>query len=204
MIESSTVAPQSENRSSIWGLATSLFLITAAVNLQAPLYAEYAHAGHFGPEAQTIAFACYVAGLVPTLTFLSGLSDRLGRKLPLMIAIMLAAVATSFPIIWPGLEAVAAARMLCGAATGLMASAGTAFMAELMNGHSKPPEAAARIVAAATSLGFGSGALATSLYLLAFPGTLLPATYGGYIVLACCGLIWMSVIHERVRVRSTV
>jgi hypothetical protein len=44
-------------------VAFTLFLITGAVNLQAPLYATYARASHMGTGAQTLAFACYVAGL---------------------------------------------------------------------------------------------------------------------------------------------
>jgi MFS family permease len=177
-------------------VALTLFLITGAVNLQAPLYTTYARASHLGAGAQTLAFACYVGGLLPTLIFLGGLSDRVGRKLPLSTALLLTIAATSLPMIWPRLEAVAAARALCGIATGLMAGSGTQFLVELIGSRPAATARAARIVAAATSLGFGCGALATGLSLLAVPSQQTPVSYGGYIICAACGLVLLARIHE--------
>ncbi len=184
-------------------VALTLFLITGAVNLQAPLYATYARASQMGTGALTLAFACYVAGLVPTLIFLGGLSDRVGRKWPLIAALLLTATATSLPMIWPRLEAVAAARGLCGIATGLMAGSGTQFLVELIGPRPDATARAARIVAAATSLGFGCGALATGLCILAVPSQETPATYGAYLFLAACGLTLLGRIGEPAFTRSS-
>lgn len=183
--------------------AFTLFLITGAVNLQAPLYATYARASQMGTGAQTLAFACYVAGLVPTLMFLGGLSDRVGRKLPLIVALLLTATATSLPMIWPRLEAVAAARGFCGIATGLMAGSGTQFLVELIGSRPGATARAARIVAAATSLGFGCGSLATGLCILAVPSQQTPATYGAYLFAAACGLTLLGRVSEPMFKRSS-
>lgn len=177
-------------------VAVTLFLITSAVNIQAPLYTTYARASHLGTGAQTMAFACYVAGLVPTLIFLSGISDRFGRKWPLAVALLLTTTATALPMAWPRLEGLAAARTLCGVATGLMAGSGTQFLVELLGSRPAATKQAARIVAASTSLGFGSGALATGLCLLAVPSQPTPISYGAYIVCAVSALILLATIRE--------
>ena len=76
-------------------LALGLFMVTFAVNLQAPLYDAYAAESDVGATAVTIAFAAYVGGLMPTLLLLGGLSDRIGRRVPIALALILGAVATA-------------------------------------------------------------------------------------------------------------
>ncbi|MGY0400070.1 MAG: hypothetical protein ACWIPH_09125 [Ostreibacterium sp.] len=61
-------------------LALALFTVTYAVNLQAPLYGAYALNSNMG-----VAFSAYVAGLMPTLLFLVGVSDRIGHQWPLFL-----------------------------------------------------------------------------------------------------------------------
>ncbi|MDJ0930696.1 MAG: hypothetical protein QNJ43_07470 [Breoghania sp.] len=43
------------------------------------MYNAYAEVSGMGAAAVTIAFAAYVAGLMPTLMLIGGLSDRIGR-----------------------------------------------------------------------------------------------------------------------------
>jgi MFS family permease len=114
----------------------------------------------------------------------------------LSIALVLTTAATSLPMIWPRLKALAAARTLCGIATGLMAGSGTQFLVELIGSRPSAATRAARVVAAATSLGFGCGALATGLCLLAVPSQQTPASYIGYMICAACGLALLARIHE--------
>lgn len=188
----------------VWPAATTaaaLFLVTAAVNLQAPLYTTYAHRSGYGTGAATVAFACYVAGLVPVLVGLSGLSDRVGRKIPILAALLLAVAATVTVTIHPALETLAIARILLGMGVGLVAGAGTPFLAELLSPETDPQTAAA-IVTGSTSLGFGSGALFTGLCLL-FEQTLRPSSYFGYITLALLGVLALLPVRERRVPRKT-
>jgi hypothetical protein len=57
----------------------ALFLVTGAVNLEMPLYRAYASQAEYGNGMTTLMFASYIAGLLPSLLFFGGLSDRLGR-----------------------------------------------------------------------------------------------------------------------------
>lgn len=162
-------------------LALCLFTVTFAVNLQAPLYEVYAAASQKGAMAVTVAFAAYVGGLMPTLLLLGGLSDRIGRRVPLVLALLLGAGATGLLVIAPGWRSLVLARLMLGVGTGLATTSGAAYMAEILG----PARArtAALIVTSATSLGFGGGALATGISLAVQGPTLLPASYLALFVL---------------------
>lgn len=156
-------------------LALGLFTVTFAVNLQAPLYDAYAAKSDVGATAVTIAFAAYVGGLMPTLLLLGGLSDRIGRRVPIALALILGAAGTALLVQWPSWTSLVIARFMLGVGTGLATTAGTAYMTEILGADRA--KTAALIVTSATSLGFGGGALATGIS-LGFQGpTLLPASY---------------------------
>ena len=156
-------------------LALGLFTVTFAVNLQAPLYDAYAAESDVGATAVTIAFAAYVGGLMPTLLLLGGLSDRIGRRVPIALALTLGAAATALLLQVPSWTSLVTARFILGVGTGLATTSGTAYMTEILGADRA--KNAALIVTSATSLGFGGGALATGIS-LGFQGpTLLPASY---------------------------
>lgn len=156
-------------------LALGLFTVTFAVNLQAPLYDAYAAKSDVGATAVTFAFAAYVGGLMPTLLLLGGLSDRIGRRVPIALALILGASATTLLVQLPSWTSLVIARLMLGVGTGLATTAGTAYMTEILGADRT--KTAALIVTSATSLGFGGGALATGIS-LGFQGpTLLPASY---------------------------
>jgi len=156
-------------------LALGLFTVTFAVNLQAPLYDAYAAKSDVGATAVTVAFAAYVGGLMPTLLLLGGLSDRIGRRVPIAVALILGAVATALLVQVPSWASLVTARFLLGIGTGLATTAGTAYMTEILGADRA--KNAALIVTSATSLGFGGGALATGISLGVQGPTLLPASY---------------------------
>ncbi|SFH63222.1 MFS transporter [Albimonas pacifica] len=163
-------------------LALCLFAVTFAVNLQAPLYPAYLAQAGLGAGAATLAFAAYVAGLMPTLILLGGLSDRVGRRAPLVCALLLSFAATLLLALSPGWAELAAARVLLGIGTGLATPAGTAWMAELMGEARAKP--AALMVTSATTLGFGGGALATGLSLMAQGPSFAPASFWALLIAA--------------------
>ncbi|PHM44895.1 TetA [Xenorhabdus mauleonii] len=160
---------------SITILTLALFTTTFAVNLQTPLYSVYAAQSDVGATAVTVAFAAYVAGLMPTLLLLGGLSDRIGRRLPITMALLLATAATVLLVLFPNWESLFIARVLLGIGTGLVTTAGTAYMTEIMGANNI--RRATLVVTSSTSLGFGGGALATSLSLGLQGPTLMPASF---------------------------
>lgn len=167
-------------------LAFALCLITFAVNLQAPLYTAYATLSGQGAAATAVAFSAYVAGVLPVLLFLGGLADRLGHKPLIIAALALSIAATVLMLLAPGLVPLAVARTLLGIGTALASASGTAYMSELM--QEGDTRAAANRVTASTSLGFGLGAAATSLFLLAGP-SLTPGSFYLHVALALLALL---------------
>ncbi|MEK0163912.1 MFS transporter [Phaeobacter sp. A36a-5a] len=156
-------------------LAFGLFTVTFAVNLQAPLYDVYAAESDVGATAVTVAFAAYVGGLMPTLLLVGGLSDRIGRRVPITLALIFGVVATALLVQVPSWTSLVIARFLLGIGTGLATTAGTAYMTEIRG--AERARSAALIVTSATSLGFGGGALATGISLGVQGPSLLPASY---------------------------
>lgn len=154
-------------------VAVAVFLVTLAVNLQVPLYRVYARAAHYGNGPTAVVFACYVAGLLPALIFLGGISDRIGRKPVVLAGMASASLATLLVIGAPSIQTVLIARLFQGLAVGVTVSSATAYLTEMLEGDARR---ASKLIAVATALGFGSGALLTTLALLSGP-TLVPWSY---------------------------
>ncbi|HRD71012.1 MAG TPA: MFS transporter [Legionella sp.] len=144
-------------------LAFALCVITMGVNLHVPLYAAYAYHDGYGLIATTIAFSCYVAGVLPVLLVLGGLSDRIGRRPVILTSIMLSALATILMLTSPHLTTLAIARLLLGIGTALMSATATVYMIELLDNQDS--SVAANWVTASTSIGFGIGPALTSIFL---------------------------------------
>jgi MFS family permease len=146
-------------------ISSTLFLVTSAVNLEMPLYRTYARAAGLGEGAAAFVFAAYVAGLLPTLLLFGGLSERIGRKPVILGGLTAAALATALVIVSPTLQALFVARVLQGLGVGLSVGAGTAYLADVVGGP-RGATWAASYAAVTTSLGFGTGALLTSSWLM--------------------------------------
>ncbi len=167
-------------------VAVAIFLITHAANLQIPLYGTYAKLAGFSSGISAIAFSTYIAGLLPTLMLLGGVSDRVGRKTAILASLLFACVATFLPISQPTIYAVFVARILQGIGVGLITGTGTAYLSALMP-HNGTKVAA--YVSLTTSLGFSSGALFTNT-VLPYGNPLVPVSYWVVfvLILGCIGL----------------
>ncbi|MHB0775615.1 MFS transporter [Halomonas sp. WWR20] len=156
-------------------LSFALCMVTTAVNLQAPLYDALAARAGLGVGATTVAFACYVAGILPVLLGLSGIADRAGRRPLILTALCLCLLATSLTILAPGLVTLGIARFLLGVGTALTSAVAPTYMRELYKGNDSRVPAA--WVTASTSLGFGLGAAVTSLFVLHAPSLTPPSLW---------------------------
>lgn len=183
-------------------LCIALCLITAAVNLPAPLYPAYAQLSGAGAGATAVAFAAYVVGVLPVLLLLGGLADRVGRKPLIVTALALSMLATLLLLAAPGLYSLGIARCMLGLGTGLASATGIAYMTELLEMERHGPSPAASWVTASTSLGFGLGAAATSVCLLHNPG-LAPATFWIQVVAAGGAVVVMLKLPDPAPCRAS-
>ncbi len=162
-------------RSNALKLAFALCMITTAVNLQAPLYEALAASDGFGVGATTLAFACYVAGIMPVLLGLNGLADRVGCKPLIIVALLLCLVATTLTLITPGLVALGAARILLGIGIALTSAVAPTYMHRLLT--NRDSSMATKYVTTSTALGFGLGAAVTSLFIFHSPSVTPPSLW---------------------------
>lgn len=177
-----------------WAIAVvglALFAITASVNLQYPLYAAYMDAAGYGFGMRTAGFAVYVLGVVPVMAWCGGASDAIGRKIPLLAALAAAGTSAAVMMAFPTAQALFAARLLQGIAVALCFGAGTACLAEWFGDARR----AAWWAALTTSLGFGGGALLTSL--LVRPGDLHPSSFPLVLVLVAAAAGGLLVLPAR-------
>ncbi|MGE8319972.1 MAG: MFS transporter [Comamonas sp.] len=175
-------------------LAWALLTITVGVNLHVPLYPAIAAQGGHGLAATTLAYACYVVGVIPVLLLLGGLSDRVGRRPVMLAALALSGTATLVMALWPQLLSLALARWLLGVGSALMSATALAYMHELLAGDGADTARAANWITASTSLGFGLGPVVTTLT-MGGRETLAPPSYalhGAALVLAAVLLGWLA------------
>lgn len=178
-------------------IAAAVFLIVAGNNLLMPLYPAYGALSGAGTGTVTLAFSFFSLGIIPSLILLGGLSDRVGRKLPILLSLAMVWVATAAVTAWPGITELAAARFLQGASMALMAGSATAWLADVIPGEGGAAKAANK-VAAMMTLGFALSPLATGLTLMTVD-TLRPPSYWVHLTLTPVCFLAISGLPDRAK-----
>lgn len=180
-------------RRSVMIVAATIFLVTHATNLQVPLYSTYAEIAGYGSSISAIAFSAYVAGLLPTLILLGGISDRVGRKKIILASLLFLTLATGLMIASPTIYVLFATRILQGIGVGLITRTGASYLSNLMP---KKSAQVAAYVSLATALGFSSGALFTNISLW-FNRSLMPFSYPTVLILLLACVILVTRLSEQ-------
>ena len=142
------------------------FLVTMAFSaVPAPLYVLYQRRDGFGPLMVTVIFAAYAVGVVATLFLAGHVSDWLGRRRILAIAVAVNIASGILFLAWPSVPGLIVARLISGASVGMLTATATAHLTEL-HASARPAASRARadIVATAANLGgLGLGPLVSGL-----------------------------------------
>jgi MFS family permease len=120
---------------SFWFLATLIGLLLAGSSAASPLYPVYQEHWHFSSLAVTVVFALYALALLVALVTAGRLSDHLGRRPVLLVALLIQIAAMVGFLVAQGIEMLYVARTLQGFATGLGTAAISAWLLDL-----EPPE----------------------------------------------------------------
>jgi hypothetical protein len=142
-----------------WLVAGVLFLLLFVSGAASPLYDVYQAQWRFSATTLTAVFAVYALTLLATLLVFGSLSDYLGRRRVITVALILGAGACGLFLAAHGAGLLFAARALSGAAVGAATSAGGAALIDLQ------PDRSGRgpvVTSAAVLLGLGVGGLGTS------------------------------------------
>lgn len=138
-------------------MAAIFVVFMAASSAPSPLYVVYQHQWHFSAGVLTVVFAVYVAGLIASLLVLGALSDHIGRRPVLAIAIILEALALVLFLIAGNVSVLLLARLVQGIGTGAAMTTLGAALVDL-----DPPHARGRagvVNTTAPTAGIAIGAL---------------------------------------------
>ena len=181
-------------------LALVLFAVGWGANQFAPLLLVYRDTLDLSDTTRAAAFGVYAAGLVPGLLIGGPASDRRGRRRLVGAGALLSAAASVALVVGSlGAAGLFTGRLLAGVASGVVFSAGGAWMTELSRGAA--PGTGARRAAIAMTAGFGTGPLVAGFLAELLPAPdVLPYVVHLALMAAVIPLAWR--VPETVVVRS--
>jgi MFS family permease len=139
-----------------------LLVIMLGGTLPIPLYVLYEKQLGFGPLGVTVVFAAYVIGTLPALVAFGDLSDHIGRRKVLAVAVVCAAVSTALLLAASGIGLLIVARIVSGLAAGFATGTATAALADLQPHGDR--QAAAMMATGTNMTGLGLGPLIAGLF----------------------------------------
>ncbi len=179
--------------------AAVLVIMMLGGTLPVPLYVLYEKQMGFGPLGVTVVFASYVLGTLIALVLFGDLSDHIGRRRVLAIAVVCAAVSTGLFLAATGIGLLIVARVVSGTAAGFATGTATAALAELQPRGDH--QAAAVVASGANMTGLGLGPLVAGLF-AAYVAMPLHSVFWAYLGACALALAAVAVIPETVRHRD--
>jgi MFS family permease len=147
-----------------FGLLTSILVtLLASSSAPTPLYASYQARWGFSPVAVTVVFGVYAVAVLVSLLVLGALSDHIGRRPVLTVALIAQAGVMLLFATANGLDVLLLARVLQGLATGAAVAAIGAGLVDLHPGRGPVANAAGAMS------GTASGALVSALFVQLLP-----------------------------------
>jgi MFS family permease len=126
-----------------------------ASNTPSPLYRTYSELWHFSPLTLTLVFATYAFGVLATLLLAGRVSDDVGRRPVLLVALGILMASTVLFMLAHSVAWLFAARALQGVATGAALSAASAALLDLHPRRDPAGVGLTNGVAAAGGIGLG-------------------------------------------------
>jgi predicted MFS family arabinose efflux permease len=199
MAEDSGGTPGPARRRGYALTAGVLVIMMLGGTLPVPLYVLYEQQMGFGPLGVTVVFAAYVLGTLLALVLFGDLSDHIGRRRVLAIAVVCAAVSTGLFLAAAGIGLLIVARVVSGTAAGFATGTATAGLAELQPRGDH--QAAAVVASGANMTGLGLGPLLAGIFAqyIAMP---LRSVFWAYLGACALALAAITVIPETVRHRD--
>lgn len=162
-----TEPPRIRSRHAIGVTSFAFFVTMMGTTLPTPLYSIYSADLSFSPLTVTVLFAVYAVGVVGALLLFGRLSDDLGRRPVLMLAVGFALLSAILFLLPPSLPLLITARVISGLGAGFMSGAGTAAVIDLFTPEKKA--AAATLAIGANAGGLALGTLTAGILASAAP-----------------------------------
>ncbi|HEY1855150.1 MAG TPA: MFS transporter [Solirubrobacterales bacterium] len=177
-------------RSAAYLLAAAVIgLALFASGTPSPLYGTYAELWGFDPLVLTLIYATYAFGVLAALILAGRLSDEVGRRPVLVVALSTLAVVTVPFMLADSVAWLFVARGLQGLATGLALSAASAALLDLH--PDRDPVAVSLTNGVSSTIGLGAGVLVSSAIVEFLPAPrVLPYVVLLVLFLIALGAAW--------------
>ncbi|MFT4126554.1 MAG: MFS transporter [Gordonia sp. (in: high G+C Gram-positive bacteria)] len=178
-----------------WVIATTFVMVLFTSSAPSPLYPVYQQLWGFSSFTLTCVFAIYVATMLTSLLSVGSLSDHIGRRPVLAIALVLLAVSMVLFLVADGVGTLMAARALQGLATG--AAMGT--LAATVIDMAPDARLGSAISGAAPAIGLAGGVLVAGILVEYAPAPrflIFEIALGGFAVLLVALLIVPETSHR--------
>jgi len=185
--------------SGFWIIAAAFFVVMAFSTLPTPLYALYQQRDGFATFLITVIFAAYGIGVMASLYFAGHISDWLGRRRIILVAIVVEIVAAVLFLLWPEVPGLIVARFVNGVGVGMLTATATAHLSEL-RAVARPEEgpATSGTVAGFVNIGgLAAGALVSGV-LAQYVVAPLVVPYALFLVLLVAGAVAVAFVPETV------
>jgi MFS family permease len=199
-----TVTTSSRHNAAFWIVGYTFAVTMAFSAVPAPLYVLYQARDHFSTFMITVIFAAYAAGVVASLFLAGHLSDWVGRRRMMLIAVAISIASGVLFLVWPATAGLIVARVISGVSIGMLTATATAYLSEL-HATARPDAGRTRseIVATAANLGgIGLGPLLAGL-LAQYAGHALVLPYLVSEALMLAGAIALTVAPETASILRT-
>jgi hypothetical protein len=196
---SSTTRFQLRHGAGFWIIAAAFFTVMAFSTLPTPLYALYQQRDGFATFLITVIFAAYGIGVMASLYFAGHVSDWLGRRRIILIAIVVEIVAAVVFLAWPEVPGLIVARFVNGVGVGMLTATATAHLSEL-RAVARPDEGPATSGTVASFVNIGglaAGALVSGV-LAQFVVAPLVVPYVVFLVLLVASAVAVAFVPETV------
>jgi len=174
-------------------LAAVLFAFFLAAAAPSPLFVLFQQDWGFSSALLTVAFAVYALALLASLLVAGALSDHVGRRPVIVVALVLQAVAMVMFLVARGIGGIVAARVVQGLATGI--ASGTLSAAVLEAAPASRKRLGTLITSTSPLAGLAVGAAATGLT-VSLSSHPVPLIFGTLTVLLALGAVAAYFIPE--------
>jgi len=182
-----------------WFILAGFTVCMAFSTIPTPLYAIYQQRDGFPTFMVTIIFGAYAVGVALTLYLAGHVSDWLGRRRIVLVAIAAELVSAVIFLLWPEVPGLIVARLVSGAGIGVLTATATAYLAEL-RAVSKPGRSTAVLASLANIGGLALGPLIAGI-LAEFAPLPLVLPYAVFIVLLVVAGVITALTPETVDAR---
>src|SRR3954452_13132549 len=160
-----TQAAPRRHAAGLWAVAFAYLTVLAASTVPTPLYAIYQDRDGFSTFLVTVIFTAYAVGVILALFLAGHVSDWLGRRRPLVPAVLTSVVSAVVFLLWRDLPGLLLGRVLSGLSVGIVTATATAYLAELHAGErpGASPQRAQVLATTANLGGLGLGPIAAGV-----------------------------------------